>query len=57
MKFEEMTPEQKDAWKKRQMLLAEQYQRRAEQKAAIKLADDYDERKTANMPGNGHLAP
>jgi hypothetical protein len=44
MKFEEMTPEQKDEWKKHQMFLAERYQRKAEQKAAIKLADDYDER-------------
>lgn len=39
-----MTPEQKDAWKKRQMWLAAQYQRKAEQKAKHKLADDYDER-------------
>jgi hypothetical protein len=44
MKFEEMTPEQQDAWKKHQMWLAEEYQRKAEQKAAIKLADEYSER-------------
>jgi hypothetical protein len=42
MKFEEMSPDQRDAWKKRQMWLAEEYQRKAEQKAVIKLADDYD---------------
>jgi hypothetical protein len=48
MTFEEMTPEQQDAWKKHQMYLAEQYQRRAERKAkqetTNKLLNDYHER-------------